>query len=111
MALGAVRYEIVAWLAQLGERRFADREVAGPAGHQYSRSLNTVTIPKISHGAYIFQRPFLGGLSFGTAYIRRGLSTWGNWLFKTDWASSLLVFSVTPFKIDQNLKNQNRSVD
>ena len=75
MALGAVRYEIVAWLAQLGERRFADREVAGPAGHQYSRSLNTVTIPKISHGAYIFQRPFLGGLVlerliFGGAYLR-----------------------------------------
>ena len=35
----------------------------------------------------------------------------GKLAFKTDWASSLLVFSVTPFKIDQNLKNQNRSVD
>ena len=33
-------------------------------------------IPKISPGAYIFQRPFL-----------RGLSTEGNLRFKIDWAS------------------------
>ena len=33
-------------------------------------------IPKVSPGAYIFQRPFL-----------RGLSTEGNLRFKIDWAS------------------------
>ena len=41
-------------------------------------------IPKISHGAYIFQRLFRG------AYIRRGLCTQGNLRFKIDWASLLL---------------------
>ena len=28
-------------------------------------------IPKISHGGYIFQRPFLKGLIFGGAYVWR----------------------------------------
>ena len=41
-------------------------------------------IPKISSGAYIFQRPFFEGLIFGGAYIRRGLSTEGNLHFKID---------------------------
>ena len=36
-------------------------------------------IPKISPGAYIFQRPFL-----------RGLSTEGNLRFKIDWASLIV---------------------
>ena len=36
-------------------------------------------IPKISPGAYIFQR-----LIFGGAYFRRGLSTEGNLRFKID---------------------------
>ena len=36
-------------------------------------------IPKLSPGAYIFQRPFL-----------RGLSTEGYLLFKIDWASLIL---------------------
>ena len=31
-------------------------------------------IPKISPGAFIFQRPFFKGLIFGGAYIRKGLS-------------------------------------
>ena len=44
-------------------------------------------IPKIRAGACIFQRPFLGGLIFGGAYIRRGLCTEGNLRFKIDWAS------------------------
>ena len=36
-------------------------------------------VPKISHGAYIFQRPFLRGLFFEELnYIRRGLSMKGN---------------------------------
>ena len=42
-------------------------------------------IPKISPGAYSFQRPFL-----------RGLSTEGNLRFKIDWAS-LIVGSKLPF--------------
>ena len=48
-------------------------------------------IPKISPGAYIFQRPFFGG-----AYIRRGLSTKGNLRFELDRAS-LIVGSKLPF--------------
>ena len=47
-------------------------------------------IPKISPGAYIFQRPFFEGLIFGGAYIRRRLSTEGNLRFKTDWASLIV---------------------
>ena len=43
-------------------------------------------IPKISPGAYIFQRPFLRGLFF-FAYIRTGLCTKGNLRFKIDRAS------------------------
>ena len=50
-------------------------------------------ILKISPGAYICQRPFLRGLNFGGAYIRRGLSTEGNLCFKIDWAS-LVVGSI-----------------
>ena len=52
--LGAVIYETVAWLAQLGERRFADREVKV---FKYRK-----LTPKISPGGSIFQRPFLRGL-------------------------------------------------
>ena len=52
-------------------------------------------IPKISPGAFIFQRPFLRGLYsegliFREAYIRRGLSTEGNLRFKIDWASLIV---------------------
>ena len=43
-------------------------------------------IPKISLGAYIFQRLFLRGLY---SDIRRGLSTEGNVRFKVDWASPI----------------------
>ena len=43
-------------------------------------------IPKISAGAYIFQRPFL-----------RGLYTEGNLRFKTDWASHIVGRKFTVF--------------
>ena len=43
-------------------------------------------IPKISAGAYIFQRPFL-----------RGLYTEGNLRFKTDWASRIVGRKFTVF--------------
>ena len=33
-------------------------------------------IPKISPGAYIFQRPFLRGLFIGRAYVRREICFW-----------------------------------
>ena len=46
------------------------------------------TIPKISSGAYIFQRPFL-----------RGLCTEGNLRFKIDWASLILGRKFTVFFI------------
>ena len=45
-------------------------------------------IPKISPGAYIFQRPFL-----------RGLFTEGNLLFKIDWASLILGSKFTVFDL------------
>ena len=45
-------------------------------------------IPKISPGAYIFQRPFL-----------RGLFTEGNLLFKIDWASLILGRKFTVFAL------------
>ena len=53
-------------------------------------------IPKISPGVYIFQRPFL-----------RGLSTGGNLRFKTDWASLIVgskftVFALFYFVFDSN---------
>ena len=44
-------------------------------------------ISKISPGAYIFQKPFLRGLIFGGAYIRKGLCTEGNLHYKIRWAS------------------------
>ena len=50
-------------------------------------SLKYRKIPKISPGAYIFQRPFLRGLFlegliFGGAYVRREILR-----FTIDWAS------------------------
>ena len=45
-------------------------------------------IPKISPRAYIFQRPFL-----------RGLSTEGNLRFKIDWASPIVVSKFTVFAL------------
>ena len=56
-------------------------------------------IPKISPGAYIFQRPFLMGLIFGGAYIRRGLSMEGNLGFKIDWASLIVGSKLTVFAL------------
>ena len=55
------------------------------------RLLNLTTyrkIPKISPGAYIFQRPFL-----------RGLSTEGNLRFKIDWASLIAGRKFTIFAL------------
>ena len=51
--------------------------------------MNYRKIPKISTGAYIFQRPFsFGGLIFGGVYLR----------FKIDWASFIVgsKFTVLP---------------
>ena len=41
-------------------------------------------IPKMTPGAYIFQRPFLRGLFFGGAYIQRGLSMEGSLRLQID---------------------------
>ena len=49
-------------------------------------------IPKISPEAYIFQRPFLRGLS-----VRRGLCTEVNLRFKIDWASLIFGSKFTVF--------------
>ena len=45
-------------------------------------------IPKISPGAYVFQRPVL-----------RGLSTDGNLCFKIDWASLIAGSKLTVFAL------------
>ena len=63
-------------------------------------------IPKISPGAYIFQRPFLRGL-FLEGHIRRGLSTKGNLCFKIGWASLIVgrkftVFALSYFVFEDN---------
>ena len=50
-------------------------------------------IPKVSPGAYIFQRPFLRGLFW------RGLSTEGNLRFKIDWASLIVGSKFTVFAL------------
>ena len=57
------------------------------------------TIPKISPGAYIFQRPFLRGLFlegliFGGAYLREE-----NLRFKIDWASLIVGSKFTVFAL------------
>ena len=57
------------------------RKIAG-IGLEYHK------IPKISPGAYIFQRPFL-----------RGLSTEGNIRFKVDWASLINGRKFTVFAL------------
>ena len=56
-------------------------------------------IPKISPGAYIFERPFLRGLFLEGAYIRRGLSTEGNLRFKIDWVSLIVGSKFTVFAL------------
>ena len=56
-------------------------------------------IPKISPGAYIFQRPLFEGFVFGGAYIRRGLSTEGNLRFNIDWASLIVGSKFTVFAL------------
>ena len=50
-------------------------------------------MPKISPGAYIFQRLFLG------AYIQRGSSTEGNLHFKIEWASLIIGSKFTVFSL------------
>ena len=66
-------------------------------------------IPKISPGAYIFQRPFLRGL-FLEAYIRIGLPTEGNLRFKIDWASLIvgnrfILFALFYFVFEGNFQS------
>ena len=68
-------------------------------------------IPKISPGAYIFQRPFLEGLIFGRAYIRRGLCTEGILRFKIDCANLIVgrrftVFALFDFVFEGNFQVQ-----
>ena len=68
-------------------------------------------IPKISPGAYIFQRPFFKGLIFGGAYIRRGLSTEENLRFKIDLASLIvgrkfIIFALFYFAFEGNFQVQ-----
>ena len=57
----------------------------GSLGYKDVTTENTAQFLKYSPGAYIFQRPFFGGV-----YIRRGLCSEGNLRFKIDWASLIL---------------------
>ena len=62
-------------------------------------------IPKISPGAYIFQRPFLRGL------FSEGLSTEGNLRLKIDWATLIVgrkftVFALFYFVFEGNFQVQ-----
>ena len=55
-------------------------------------------IPKISPGAFIFQRPFLRGLFWGGGGLySKGLSTEGTLRFKIDWASLVVGSTFTFF--------------
>ena len=71
-------------------------------------------IPKISAGAYFFQKPFLRGLFLkGLGYIRRGLSSEGNLRLKTDEASLIVgskftVFALFYFVFDGNFPSTSR---
>ena len=69
-------------------------------------------IPKISHGAYIFQRPFLRSLSLEGLYIPSGLFTEGNLRFKIDWASlrvgsKFTVFALFYFVFEDNFPSRS----
>ena len=57
----------------------------GSLGYKEVTTENTAQFLKYPPGAYIFQRPFFGGV-----YIRRGLCSQGNLRFKIDWASLIL---------------------
>ena len=85
------------------------REISGKFLHAEGQRYRK--IPKISPWAFIFQRPFLRGLFFGGAYIRRGLSTEGNLRFKIDWASLIvgrkfIVFVLFYFVFEGNFQVQ-----
>ena len=54
-------------------------------------------IPKISPGAYIFQRPFLRALFLEGLIFGRALTTEGNLRFKIDWASLIVGSKFTVF--------------
>ena len=63
---------MAAGLARSVERLTAEQEVAASIPRQILRVLKYHKIPKISPGAYIFQRPFLGGLFLeGLIYGRK----------------------------------------
>ena len=72
---------------------------------KYLREGNYRKIPKISPGAYIFQRPFLRGL------FSEGLSTEGNLRLKIDWATLIVgrkftVFALFYFVFEGNFQVQ-----
>ena len=62
------------------------------------RVLKYREIPKMIPGVYTFQGPFWE-LIWGGAYIRKGLSTEGNLLFKIDWASLIVGRTFTVFAL------------
>ena len=71
-------------------------------GTQRLLSVKYRKIPKISAGTYIFSEALFEG-----AYIRRGLSTEGNFGFKTDWislivGSQFIVFALFYFVFKRN---------
>ena len=74
--------------------------------------MNTYTVKfrNKSRGLY-FSKALFEELIFGGAYIRRGLSTEGNLLFKIDWASLIVrrkftVFVLFYFLFEGNFEGQ-----
>ena len=56
-------------------------------------------IPKISLGAYLFQRPFLRGLFLERLIFGRAYFMEGNLSFKIDWASLIVGSKLTVFAL------------
>ena len=75
-----------------------EKENKYPSMITVSIAIEYRNIPKVSPGAYIFQRPFLRGLFFEGPFYYYLLSTLeGNLCFKIDWASLKVGSKFTVF--------------
>ena len=83
---------------EAGERGKGARGTMGRGKRGLLLSLVYRKVPKISPGTF-FSNALFEGLIFGGAYIRRDLSTEGNFLFKIDWASLIVGGKFTVFAL------------
>ena len=74
-------------------------KISHSSQHSHSKNMETIyrKIPKISPRGLYFSKALFEGLSFGGAYIHRGLSTEGNLRFKIDWANLIVGSEFTVF--------------